>query len=170
MALNILKVFGEASGLKTNVQKSHVFPIRCGEEELSILQEHLPCEISSFPCKYLGLPLTLKKLTRNQAQPLIDRIADQLPAWKANLMTRAGRRVQVQVVMTGMLTYLAMALDLPLGALKAIDRIRKGFLSRGRKDVRGGHCLVAYGRVCRPLELGGLGITSFKELGWALRM
>jgi hypothetical protein len=40
MALNILKVFGEASGLKTNVQKSNVFPIRCGEEELSILQEH----------------------------------------------------------------------------------------------------------------------------------
>jgi hypothetical protein len=24
--------------------------------------------------------------------------------------------------------------------------------------------------VCRPMELGGLGISSLKELGWALRM
>jgi hypothetical protein len=40
----------------------------------------------------------------------------------------AGRRVQVQFVMTGMLIYLAMAVDLPPGALKAIYKIRKGFL------------------------------------------
>jgi hypothetical protein len=29
---------------------------------------------------------------------------------------------------------------------------------------------VAWGRVCRPLEISGLGISSLKELGWALRM
>jgi hypothetical protein len=168
--LSILHLFGEASGLKTNVQKSNAFPIRCGEAELAVLQEQIPCQISSFPCKYLGLPLSLKKLSRNQVQPLIDKVADQLPGWKADLMTKAGRRVQVQFVMTGMLIYLAMAVDLPPGALKAIDKIRKGFLWRGRKDVRGGHYLVAWERVCRPLELGGLGIFSLKELGWALRM
>jgi hypothetical protein len=27
-----------------------------------------------------------------------------------------------------------------------------------------------WGKVCRPLELGGIGISSLKELGWALRM
>jgi hypothetical protein len=47
--------------------------------------------------------------------------------------------------MTGMIVYLAMAVDLPPDALKAIDNIRKGFLWRGRKEVRGGHCLVACG-------------------------
>jgi hypothetical protein len=29
---------------------------------------------------------------------------------------------------------------------------------------------VAWGRVCRPVELKGLGIFSLKEMGWALRM
>jgi hypothetical protein len=29
---------------------------------------------------------------------------------------------------------------------------------------------VAWGRVCRPVELEGLGIFSLKEFGWALRM
>jgi hypothetical protein len=169
IVLKILEIFGEASGLKTNIHKNNVYRIRCGEEVVT-LQELLPCEISSFPCKYLGLPLSLSKLSRNQTQSIIDKIADQLPGWKADLMTRAGRKVQVQYVMTGMVIYLAMAVDLPPRALKDIDKIRKGFLCRGRKEVRGGHCLVAWGRVCRPVEFGGFGIFSLKELGWALRM
>jgi hypothetical protein len=97
-------------------------------------------------------------------QPIVDRIADQLPGWKADLMTRAGRKVQVQHVLTGMLIYLAMAVNIPPWAIKAIDKIRRGFLWRGRKEARGGHCLVAWGRVCRPLQLGGFGISSLKEL------
>jgi hypothetical protein len=52
-------------------------------------------------------------------------------------MTRAGRKVQVQYVMTGMVIYLAMVVDLPPRALKDIDKIRKGFLWRGRKEARG---------------------------------
>jgi hypothetical protein len=76
----------------------------------------------------------------------------------------------VQHILTGMIIYLAMAIDLPSWALAAIDKIRKGFLWRGRKEVRGGHCLVAWGRVCRPLELGGLVISSLNEMCWALLM
>jgi hypothetical protein len=103
-------------------------------------------------------------------QPSIDKIVDQLPEWKADLMTRAGCKVQVQFVLTGMIIYLAMAVDLPAWALKVIDKIRKGFLWRGRKEAKGGHCLVAWGKVCRPVEFGRMGIFSLKELGWALRM
>jgi hypothetical protein len=136
IVLKILEIFGEALGLKTNIQKSNVYPIRCGEEVVT-LQELLPCEISSFPCKYLGLPLSLSKLSRNQTQSIIDKIADQLPRWKTDLMTRAGRKVQVQYVMTGMVINLAMAVDLPPRALKDIDKIRKGFLCMEEKKLEG---------------------------------
>ena len=43
------------------------------------------------------------------------------------------------------------------------------FLWKGRKDVKGGHCLVAWPKVTRPTELGGLGISNLQQLGWALR-
>jgi hypothetical protein len=76
LVLKILEIFGEASGLKTNIQKSSVYPIRCGEEEMATLHELLPCEISSFPYKYLGMPLSLRKLSRNQTQCIINKIAD----------------------------------------------------------------------------------------------
>jgi hypothetical protein len=164
LTLDILQLFEDASGRHNNAQKSNVYPIRCSEEDMLEVQMLLPCEISSFPCRYLGLPLSLHKLSRQQFQALVDRIADQLPNWKAGLLTRAGRRVQVQHVLTSMTVYLAMAVDIPQWGLDAIDRIRKGFLWRGRKEAKGGHCLVAWGKVCRPLQLGGLGISSLSEL------
>jgi hypothetical protein len=83
------------------------------------------------------LPLSLIKLSKEQFQPIIDRISDQLPGWKADLMTRAGRVVQVQHVLTAMFIYLAMAVDLPPWAIKAIDKIRRAFVWRGRKEVKG---------------------------------
>jgi len=167
--LDILHLFGEASGLKTNVQKSTVVPIHCLEEHRTLLQTHLPCQISEFPCKYLGVPHSPHKLTKAPAQPIIERIADRLPSWKADLLTKAGRSVLVQYVLTSII-YLVLVLDLPTGTLQAIDKTRRGFLWRGRKDTRGGHCLIAWPKVTRPHDLGGLGISDLQKLGWALRL
>lgn len=89
--LDLLTLFGEASELKTNMQKSSVLPIQCTEEEKAAIQEQLPCQMLDFPCKYLRVPLSLQKLT-TQVQPIIDKIADCLPGWKADLLTRAGRK------------------------------------------------------------------------------
>jgi len=69
-----------------------------------------------------------------------------------------------------MTVYFAMAFDFPPWALKAVDKTRRGFLWRGRKDAKGGHCLVACLKVCCPPELGGLGISELKTLGWSIRM
>jgi hypothetical protein len=135
-----------------------------------VIQQFWPCEISSFPCKYLDMPLSLRKLKREQVQPIVDKIANQLPGWKADLLTKVGRSVLVQSVLTGMLIYSATAVDLPSATMKDIDKIRRGFLWRGRKNVMGGHCAVAWGRVCRPRELGGLGIFSITELSCAFKM
>jgi hypothetical protein len=85
----------EASGLKTNMTKGNITPIQCSHNDLEVIQEHIPCHIEEFPIKYLGLPLSIKKLSKVQLQPLIDRLADLLPGWKADLMTRTGRTIQV---------------------------------------------------------------------------
>jgi hypothetical protein len=124
-------------------------PIQC-QEDKQIIQALLPCQLLDFPCKYLRVPLSLQKLTKAQIQPIIDKVADQLPGWKADLLTRAGRKVLVQFLLTSMLIYLVMAMDLPPLALKAIDKIRRGFLWKGRKEVKGGHCLIAWPKVTHP--------------------
>ena len=170
ITLDILQLFGNASGLTTNLQKSSVLPIHCTEDDKSFLQESLPCQISEFPCKYLGVPLSPHKITKAQAQPIVEKIADRLPSWKADLLTKAGRMILVQYVLTSMLIYILLALELPPCVLKAIDKIRRGFLWKGRKDARGGHCLLAWPKVTRPICLGGHGISDLQKLGSALKL
>jgi hypothetical protein len=174
ITMYILDIFGEASGLRNNVrnnvQKSSAFPIRCDEEQKNMVQQLLPCQLLEFPCRYLGLPLSLNKLTKDQIQLFIDRIGDQLPGWKADLLTKPGRKVLVQYVFTSMIIYLAMAVDIPAWGWKAVNKFRRSFFWQGREDAKGGHCQVAWATICRPMKLGGLGISSLKELGWALRM
>ena len=39
-----------------------------------------------------------------------------------------------------------------------------------RKEINGGSCLVAWEKVMRPIDLGGLGIQNLEIMGWALQM
>jgi hypothetical protein len=89
-----------------------------------------------------------------------------LPGWKAELMNRAGQTVHVQFVMMAKIIYTAMVVDLPQWAFKAVEKVQKGFLWRGRKEVGGGSLPSG---VARPKELGGLGIFDVRNLSYALR-
>jgi hypothetical protein len=127
LTMRILQLFGQAAGLKTNIQKSSVVPIQCESSDLGVIQEQLPCRMEQFPIKYLGLPLSTTRLTRAQLQPIIDKLSDLLPGWRTDLMTRAGRVVHVQFIITATIIYQAMALDLPAWFLKAVDKIRRSY-------------------------------------------
>ena len=54
--------------------------------------------------------------------------------------------------------------------IKCIDNYRRSFLWKGASEAKGGHCLLAWPRVCRPPDLGGLGIVDLQRFDYALRM
>lgn len=99
----------------------------------------------------------------NDLKPIIDRIADALPGWKAALMARSGHLILVQAVLTAIPIYLLITLDVPKWFIEAIDKWHRSFLWRGRRDLRG-HCPVAWQRVTRPRLLGGLGIHDLQTM------
>ena len=58
----VLTIFGNCLGLKVNLNKTEIFPIRCVEETiLEALLDFLG-KVCKFPGKYLGLPLHTRKL------------------------------------------------------------------------------------------------------------
>jgi hypothetical protein len=47
---SILDILGQASGLKTNLQKSENFPIACNDINLGAILEGVPVAVKEFPC------------------------------------------------------------------------------------------------------------------------
>ncbi|KAM0829110.1 hypothetical protein ACQ4PT_067085 [Festuca glaucescens] len=166
---DILRCFSSASGLKVNFTKSTAAPIRCSPAALLQVTPLLDCPIKALPATYLGLPLTVLKLTKTDLQPVIDKLAAKLAFWKARLMSRDGRVGYVRAVMAASVVYHLMALDVDPWFIKAVDKLRRGFMWAGREEAHGGNCLVAWNAVCAPKCIGGLGLHNLKKLHAALR-
>ena len=131
----LLQIFGEASGLQTNLQKSCVIPIQRDNDIVDVVNQSLHCTISAFPTTYLGLPISNKKLRRCDFLAWIEKIANKLLGWKASLMNLAGRAVLVRFVLTAIPLYLLVALKVAKWFIRATDKIRRSFLWKGQMEA-----------------------------------
>lgn len=87
----ILEIFEGASGLGCNLQKCQLVPMSCSEDDVARARAAFPCTMSEFPIKYLGVPLSVKKLPKTALKQLIEKVADRLPCWRGQLMHQSGR-------------------------------------------------------------------------------
>jgi hypothetical protein len=103
--------------------------------------------------------------------PLLDKVGGKLPNWKGKLMTKATRVQVVKSMLTSVITYHDTIFNLPKWLIKKIDKLKRNFFWKGDEGEgnKGGACLVKWGVVCKPKELGGLGIHDLKHFGIALR-
>lgn len=166
----ILQIFGAASGLMTNYNKSATTPIQCSQEQLQVVADELQCNIQLFPIIYLGLPLSTRKPTKAEVQPILDKLANKVAGWKPKLLSPDGRLYLIKSVLMALSVHFMSALQLPKWAIKDIERKCRGFLWKGQQEVSGGHCLVAWKDVCTPVENGGLGIRNLELFGKAMRL
>jgi hypothetical protein len=118
----LLNEFGMATGLCTNIQKSEIFPIRCDEINLSEILGDFQVQQGSFPCKYLGLPLRIGRLRREDKQMLIDKVTGKLPRRKGKLLNKAGRLTLVNFALSSVDTYHMTVSPLSKWAIKRLIR------------------------------------------------
>lgn len=119
----ILKIFEDASRLQTNLAKCSVTPIFGGEETMQDIVQILGCQLTEFPIRYLGLPLSTKKIPKANFHSLVESIARRLPPCHGSLVARSGRLIWIKSVLRAIPIYSMMAENLPQWARSEIDSI-----------------------------------------------
>jgi hypothetical protein len=59
----------------------------------------------------------------------------------------------VKFVLTAIPIYILVPIKVPKGFLRAVHKIRRGFMWTGRKNANGGCCLVAWEKVMSVTNL-----------------
>ncbi|GKA07339.1 RNA-directed DNA polymerase, eukaryota, reverse transcriptase zinc-binding domain protein, partial [Tanacetum coccineum] len=107
------------------------------EDQQEIL-ECVPFHVEKLPVKYLGVPLSSKRLSVNNRRSLLDKIKSRVHNWENKCLSYA--------------------------VIHDINKMLKIFLwSQG--ELSKGKAKVAWASICRPKSMGGLGL---KESIWAI--
>jgi len=90
---------------------------------------------------------------------MIDR---RLAGWKDSTLSRGGRLILVNSVLTAMPLYMMLCYKIPAWVKNQIDKMRRNFLWKGGREVSSSSCLVHWIEVCWPKSQGGLGVLSLQ--------
>ncbi|WMV34807.1 hypothetical protein MTR67_028192 [Solanum verrucosum] len=113
--------------------------------KLNILQQSgFGC--GEFPFKYLGVPLSTKKLTIMQWSPLVNKIIARISSWTAKKLSYAGRMQLVQSVLFGIQAYWSQLFIIPAKVLKLIESYCRSFTWSGSNTINK-RALIAWEKV-----------------------
>lgn len=154
--------FSHASGLAANLDKSEVFFGGIPEYEKAKMQGILGMARGSIPFKYLGAPVSSKKLSIAECRPLVDRVVARIKSWSNKKLSYAGRVQMIKSVLFGIQTYWAQIFILPKKIIKEIESKFRCYLWTGSCE-KSKKCPVAWDQVCLPKVSGGWNILSLVE-------
>jgi len=103
----LLYAYEMMTGLKINFYKSFIYNLnRCDEigTRAAII---LNCNLGTLPFTYLGLPIKVTSLSREDWQPLIERVEKKLATWKGNTLSRGGILILVNSVLSSSLYFMS---------------------------------------------------------------
>lgn len=163
-----LEVFHRLSGLEMNREKSALYTSGLTEDQTESLAA-FGFTVGTFPFRYLGLPLTHRKLRRSEYTPLFDSISARFNHWTTKVLSFAGRLQLVSSVIYSTVNFWISAFLLPKSCLKTIEAMCNHFLWAG--DISKKHGVkVAWHQICLPKEEGGLGLRNFSLWNMTLNL
>ena len=155
--IRMVLIFFEAiTGLRVNSGKSEIVLVG-GVENLNVLTRVLCCRVGSLPMTYLGMPLGAHYKDSSIWNPIIEKMERRLSGWKHIYLSKGGRLTLLKSALSSLPTYFLSLFTIPQAVVARLERIQRNFLWGASKDVFK-HPLVAWEKVCLPVEDGGLGI------------
>ena len=124
----------------------------------------LNCNLSTLLFIYLGLPIKVMSLTREDWQSLIERVEKKLATWKGNTLSKGGRLILVNLVFSNLPLYFLSFYYLPEWVIYVIDCIRHAFFFGKVKKYT--FYLINWQLVCSHKNQCGLGVCNL----WAFNL
>ncbi|KAJ3701003.1 hypothetical protein LUZ61_004708 [Rhynchospora tenuis] len=165
---SIMQIFGSISGLHINPMKSRLwFSRSCNEQTIQMVQQAWGAREVEGEEKYLGVFLNRKGDIKRNGRVLLEKLKAKLTGWKAHMLSHAGRLVLIKSVLMSMPVY-AMSLELlPKHILNQINSLLAKFFW-GKTGSEKYMSFIAWKKICKPLEEGGLGVKNLGLFGEAL--
>ncbi|KAL2237640.1 UNVERIFIED_CONTAM: hypothetical protein Sindi_0955700 [Sesamum indicum] len=158
--------FAEWSGLRLNVQKSHLIISRSAQGLREEMLEVLGFQEGVLPMRYLGLPLFSSRLTVADCNPLLLKIDKHIAGWEGMALSYAGRVQIIKSVLLSLSLYWSSAFILPKKVTNEIEKRLRTFLWKG--TTNSGYAKVAWKDLCRPKDEGGIGFKDIAILNRTL--
>ncbi|XP_074300468.1 uncharacterized protein LOC141631739 [Silene latifolia] len=124
--------FSASSGLCLNNEKTDIYFNGVPGYVIDNIIQIYGFKRGTLPFKYLGVPISSKKLTKNDCAKLTDKIMARIRAWGTRHLSYAGRLVLVNAVLTSLHSYWATIFLIPNGVMKRIDSLCRTFLWEGK--------------------------------------
>jgi len=166
---NLFTEYTLASSQRINANKSTIFSGSISQQRLLNIATMFGFNIGTLPFIYLGAPIFKGKPKKIHFQPIADRIKLKLSAWKASLLSIAGRVQLVKVVVQGMLVHTLSIYSWSVTLLKDFDKCIRNFIWSGDIEKRK-LITVSWKKVCKTEKKGGLGVTSLVSLNEAANL
>ncbi|XP_074288613.1 uncharacterized protein LOC141613770 [Silene latifolia] len=132
--LKAFSTFSGPSGLCLNKDKSDIYFNGVAGTVMSDIMQVSGFRKGAMPFKYLGVPISSKKLSKNDCMKLIDRITARIRSWGSKHLCYAGRLALINSILTNLQSYWTRIFLIPNRVMNRIDSICKNFLWGGGGD------------------------------------
>ncbi|KAJ0752293.1 putative RNA-directed DNA polymerase [Helianthus annuus] len=174
--VRILRIFHVCSGLKINLDKSNIFGMGVGAEDLDSMASIIGCKVGSFPFCYLGVKVGANMNRVANWSPIYDIFDARLSSWKASLLSIGGRVVLIKSVLESLASYYFSLFKAPSKVIADLEAKIRKFLWGGIEGIKKLHW-VSWEAVTLPKNQGGLGLSKLKNInvsllskwGWRLK-
>ena len=159
----ILFCYEAMSGMKINYEKSEVFVVGIEETEHLHIAEFFGCKVGVWPMTYLGMPVSVNKITKSQLNFVADKAKRRLGAWKGDTLSTGGKAVLLNSCLSSIPMYTMGVYLLYERNYQALDAVRKRFFWQGTNKKHKYH-MVKWEALIRPKEFGGAGFMDIRAM------
>ncbi|CAN0843862.1 Putative ribonuclease H protein At1g65750 [Linum grandiflorum] len=162
--------FGALSGQSISKEKLKLFFSKnVGNQKQGDISATLGIPITQNLGRYLGIRILHGRSTVTHYKYILEHLDAKLAGWKCSSLSLAGRVTLATSVLNAIPAFAMQTSILPVTVCNNIDLQIRNFIWGSEEGHRRIH-LVSWENICKPKEMGGMGLCSALEMNQAFTL